>query len=412
MTHKKNILLFLMILVMPLLLNADLLKQLDARRFEAWTIEYEPYRLLVENAVIEYASITGDDIPEIYPGDILIAIRSKSRKNQVYQLRYGSHVSGFNVIESEMVNWVLGSTLMMTIAEKDQYYHLDTTAPFQDTQIKPELDYLNKELFWTNSSLLIGLSRSIYRLSNSSGLLFEWGNELMGLPHADAGTMRIGVATPVFKLGMQMPSLIDIGIRPGAEDWERLNGGIGGFGAFNYSNFYGELNFLTNTADVLSSDPSINKTTDSLISYMDVSGLAYVNFGAPMKKMKGAFQIKPGFAFYRIANRKIVDVDGEKRLIYRNKNRENEHFNNANEVGFGFFLRMDYSSALAHNIYPKFLFSMQLNSATSFLSKFTLNINESIALPITFVYYLDGENKDYFPRFATHFGIQFRLDKF
>ncbi|MBT3750393.1 MAG: hypothetical protein HOG34_15530, partial [Bacteroidetes bacterium] len=119
---------------------------LDSRRYQAWTIEHEPYRLLVENAIDEYIALTETGIVAVMPGDIIIAIRSKTARNELFQLRYGQTAQGFTVIEGEEIKWILGRTLLLTIFEKDKYYHLDSTIPFSKKAVQPELDYLSTEI--------------------------------------------------------------------------------------------------------------------------------------------------------------------------------------------------------------------------------------------------------------------------
>jgi len=121
---------------------------LDPRRFEAWTVEYEPFRLLIENAVEEYITLNDSDLPPIAASDNVIAVRSKSGQKQLYQIRYGTVSEGYTVIDNMEVKWVLGATLAKTISEKETYYHLETQEPYETTKHRPEIDYLEVESFW------------------------------------------------------------------------------------------------------------------------------------------------------------------------------------------------------------------------------------------------------------------------
>ncbi len=377
---------------------------LDSRRYEAWTVEYEPYRLLIENAIDEYIALTSDAIGHVLPGDMIIAIRSKTGKQEIFQIRYGTPADGFKIIEGRQVGWVLGKTLMLTIYEKEKYYHLDSSIPFEQQAIQPELDYLATELFWPRADLIIALSRSIYRFGNVGGILFEWGNELLGRPYGDAGYMRLGMATPVFKLGLQMPSIINFS--NGYIDTDNsaliLNGGWGGFGAFNFSNLYGEFSFLSNTG-AMDFDQSIDISGRDFINYSDVSGLMYLALGFPTGG-SGAFQIKPGFTFERIAHRALVNGVLQERRI----DRSGTPFTYPESFFFGFYLRADYVSQLTSGNFPRLLGTVQIAGGTSVLVKMVYNINSVIGIPLTVTHYLSEQ--DWQPRNSILVGIRFRFD--
>ena len=366
--------------------NATPKLNLDPRRYQAWTIEHEPYRLLVENAIDQYIALTETNLEPVMPGDIIIAIRSKTARNELFQLRYGQSAQGFTIIEGEEIKWILGRTLLETIFEKDKYYQLDSSIPFSKKAIQPELDYLATELFWTKTDMMISMSRAIYRFGNTGGILYEWGNELAGRPYGEAGYMRLGITTPVFKIGLQIPSLVSMtnGYQILGQENYKLNGGMGGFGAFSYSNLYGELAFMNNTGD-MSQDPSLTVTGDEFINYIDFYGLIYLNLGVTTSRfLGGAFQMKPGFTFQRVAHRKMVQGVVESRKY----GRDGIPFTKDGTFSYGFFLRADYVSKLIDNQFPRLHITGQISGTTSFLAQVTVNPTQSIGIPITYVYYL------------------------
>lgn len=378
---------------------------LDSRRYDAWSIEYEPYRLLIENAFEEYRALTGDDIPRIMPADMIITIRSKTGKQEIFQIRYGTPANGFTIIEGQKVNWILGATLVKTIYDKDNYYNLDTSIPFTQAAIQPELDYLQSALFWPRVDLLISLSQSIYRFGNYGGVFFEWGNEQVGRPYGEAGYMRLGIGTPVFKIGLQMPSIINVpnGYAFADSAYNILNGGWGGFGAFNFSNLYGEFSFLSNNGS-MSFDPTVNITGVDFINYSDLSGLLFLNLGFPLGKGGGAFQIKPGVAFERIAHRKIVGEELRSRLIDRAGN----PYSFDETYYFGFYLRADYVTNITTEGVPKLYSGIQIAGGTSVVLKVMYNINTVIGIPVLFTYYMSEE--DWQPQQSIRIGVRFRFD--
>ncbi len=359
---------------------------LDSRRYQAWTIEHEPYRLLVENAIDQYIALTETNLEPVMPGDIIIAIRSKTARNELFQLRYGQAAQGFTIIEGEEIKWILGRTLLQTIFEKDKYYQLDSAIPFSKKAIQPELDYLATELFWTKTDMMISLNRAIYRFGNTGGILYEWGNELAGRPYGEAGYMRLGITTPVFKIGVQIPSLVSMtnGYQISGKDNYKLNGGMGGFGAFSYSNLYGELAFMNNTGD-MSQDASLAITGEEFINYIDFYGLIYLNLGVTTSRfLGGAFQMKPGFTFQRVAHRQML----QGLVVSRKYGRDGIPFTNDGTFSYGFFLRADYVSKLINNQFPRIHITGQISGTTSFLAQVTVNPTQSIGIPITYVYYL------------------------
>ena len=388
---------------------------LDPRRFDAWTVEYEPFRLLIENAVEEYITLNESDLPPIASTDNVIAVRSKSGQRQLYQIRYGTVSDGYSVIDNMEVKWVLGKTLAQTISEKETYYHLDTQEPYETTKHRPEIDYLEVESFWTHTDLQIGTDRLVYLFGKSGGITVEWGNELFGRPYGEAGFARFGVITPIFKLGIQVPSpSIPLGFRAGAEDDDYLTGGIGGFGAFKYKVLYGEL-FFQSIEPALASGNYIN-------SY-DLGGLMNLSFNTTLSGIKmgkndlfaGALQIRLGAVIARVDHSQIVND----RVIFQNLKRSydiavgdtTEAFTNGEAASLdesGLFFRVDYASPLIEKRYPKHEAAFQV-SGPSIMTKYTYNVNHSLGIPLTVLVYT--KDNEWSPSAAILVGFKLRLDQ-
>ncbi len=386
---------------------------LDARRFEAWTVEYQPYRLLIENAVSEYITLTKADIPPISPSDLVIAIRPKGDKKKLYQLRYGTPAEGFTIIPKQKIPWVLGATLSRTIAEREKYYNLDSRLPFETQAHRPEIDYILNESFWTQSDFLIGLDKMVYRFGSGGGLLVEWGNELIGRPYAEAGFARLGMVTPVFKLGVQVPTVsITNGYRATKDNqtWRKLSGGIGGFGAFQFQNLYGEMFFQTMDAAFAPDSRYIN--------YLDLGGLLSLSFNTALSGVEvgsyrlfaGGLQIKVGAVVGRVAHRQLLNG----KVVFQDIKRdtvglpeEDKTYGGSDSIeDSGIFFRLDYASTLIDRLYPRHQLSVQL-AGPSFLMKYTYAFNPNFALPITIVTYT--KDNEWTPSFAVFVGAQFRL---
>ena len=388
---------------------------LDPRRFDAWTVEYEPFRLLIENAVEEYITLNDTDLPPIASTDNVIAVRSKSGQRQLYQIRYGTVSDGYNVIDNMEVKWVLGATLAQTISEKETYYHLDTQEPYETTKHRPEIDYLEVESFWTHTDLQIGTDRLVYLFGKSGGVTVEWGNELFGRPYGEAGYARFGVITPIFKLGIQVPSpSIPLGFRAGAEDDDYLTGGIGGFGAFKYKVLYGELFFQSIEASLASG---------SFVNSYDLGGLMNLNFNTTLSGIKmgnsnlfaGAMQIRLGAVIARVDHSQIVND----RVFFQNLKRTydaaagdtTEEFTNGDAASLeesGLFFRVDYASPLIEKRYPKHEAAFQV-SGPSIMAKYTYNVNHGLGIPLTLVAYT--KDNEWSPSAAILVGFKLRLDQ-
>ena len=384
---------------------------LDPRRFEAWTVEYEPFRLLIENAIEEYITLNDTDMKPVASTDKLIAVRSKSGQRQLYQIRYGTVSDGFTVIDNMEVKWVLGATLAKTISEKEKYYHLETQEPFETTEHQPEVDYLEVESFWTHTDLQIGADRLVYLFGKSGGLTVEWGNELFGRPYGEAGFARFGVITPIFKLGVQLPTpSIPLGYRLGdAED--KLTGGIGAFGAFKYKVMYGELFFQ-------SLEPAF--VSGSHINSFDLGVLLNLSFNSTLKGIKlgsyrfmaGALQIRLGGLVARVDHSQIVNNT----ISFQNHSRawdpaepDLNTFNDAASTeDSGLFFRADYVSPMVNKRFPRHEAVFQV-AGPSIMTKYTYNINHGLAIPFTVLVYTS--DNEWTPDAAFLLGFKLRLDQ-
>ena len=387
---------------------------LDPRRFDAWTVEYEPFRLLIENAVEEYITLNDTELEPIASTDMVIAVRSKSGQRQLYQIRYGTPSDGFSVIDNMEVKWVLGATLAQTISEKEKYYHLDTQEPFETTEHQPEIDYLEVESFWTHTDLQIGADRLVYLFGKTGGLTVEWGNELFGRPYGEAGFARFGVITPIFKLGVQVPApAIALGYR-GGDAKNVLTGGLGGFGAFKYKVLYGELFFQSLEASMASG---------SFINSLDLGALMNLSFNTALPGIKmganrfmaGAIHIRLGAVIARVDH---FQVFGD-RLIFQNYLRsygvnpadttaEFTYDGKASLDDTGLFFRIDYASPLIEKTFPRHEAVFQV-SGPSIMTKYTYNLSHGLAIPVTLLFYTS--DNEWTPDLAILLGFKLRLDQ-
>ncbi len=384
---------------------------LDQRRFEAWTVEYEPFRLLIETAVEEYITLNDTELPPIAATDMLIAVRSRSGQRQLYQIRYGTQADGFHVITHQQVRWILGATLAKTVADREKYYHLETSIPFETKEHQPGIDYLDIETFWTHTDLLISPDRLVYLFSKNSGLTVELGNELLGRPYGTAGFGRFGVITPTFKMGVQVPlPYFPNGYVPFPDKYTKpLDGGLGAFGAFRYQVLYGELFFQT-------MEGGLNQNKN--INYIDLGALLNLSFSTPIPGLKigskrfmaGAMMIRLGGVIQRVDHQRYVDGD----YRFQHNTREAPNWDEAEYDGgtveddSGVFFRVDYASPLIDRAFPRHEGVVQV-SGKSTLFKYTYNVNKSFALPLSILLY--GADNEWTPSAAILVSAKLKLNQ-
>lgn len=407
--------LLLLVMVSGLIAQPPAPTVLDPRRYDAWTIEYEPYRLLVENALEEFIALNDTDLPPISISDMVIGVRSKSGPRNLYQIRYGTQAEGFQVIHNQEAVYILGATLSSTISQKEQYYHQDTQIPFQNYQHNPTVDYLNVASFWTHTDLELGMDRLIYLFGKTGGLAVEMGNELTGRPYATAGYSRFGVITPMFKMGIQIP----IGFYPtgyvpfDTPKYDKpLLGGLGAYGAFRYKVVYGELFYQTMEGG-FETGPSIN--------YVDLGGLLNLSFTTPVPGidmgertlLEGAIMIRLGAIIQRVdhvkynASEERYQFQSKPRELLRDPGSDIPHYSGATyEDDSGVFVRLDYMSTLVDKTYPKHEAVLQY-AGSSLLVKYTHNFNRTFSLPVTYVTYMS--DNEWTPTMALLVGVKVRL---
>lgn len=405
----------LCLIVLTLLLSVTAMGQpsapqvLDPRRFEAWTVEYEPFRLLIETAIEEYITLNETGLPPVAATDLLVAVRSRGGQRQLYQIRYGTLAEGFHIIHNQEVRWVLGGTLAATIAQKERYYHLDSSLPFESTQHQPEIDYLNVASFWTHTDLELGLDRLVYLFGKNGGITAELGNELTGRPYGLGGYGRFGVITPTFKLGLQLPlPNIPNGFIPYPTHAQPLVGGVGAFGAFHYQALYGELFFQ-------SQEGGFNE--GNFLNYVDLGAVLNLNFSTPISGidfgrrtfLTGAVMIRLGAVIQRVEHARFNNGD----YLFQPNTREDpadpEEYTGATvSDDSGVLFRVDYASPLIGNIYPQHELTLQV-AARSYMAKYTYNVSKAFSIPVTVLAY--GARNEWTPYAALLVGASLKLNQ-
>ena len=105
---------------------------LDKRKFVAWTVDHQPYHILMEDAIQNYMSLkytNGGDgdaiedggdtsIREMAPTDQIIIVQQKGNSEEIYEIWYGNGLD-FSVIDREKVDWVFSQDIQKVLIAKE-----------------------------------------------------------------------------------------------------------------------------------------------------------------------------------------------------------------------------------------------------------------------------------------------------
>ena len=199
---------------------------LDKRKFIAWTVDHQPYHIILEDAIKNYMSLKysgankqdkiedGQDshIKEMTATDQIIIVQKKDDDSQIHELWYGNGLD-FTIIDREKIDWVLSQDIQKVLIEKDGYLTSDSETVFH----KNEKDRLMAGYGSAFSVRHVNNFRmSLNSLSIRSNLLqyssnMRAGNDLIGLPGKLAGASEFGVATQRSEFGLRVPISFDFG---------------------------------------------------------------------------------------------------------------------------------------------------------------------------------------------------------
>lgn len=301
---------------------------------EAWTIEYLPYKILVQDAITKFRSSSDEyekAIDKIEPGDRIILVRSQLEKDLIYQMWYGGGNS-FTVITSEMVDWIFGATLQTELLDRDSYFNIGTTEVFETDEPNKTYDYLLNKHTWCNDNIDISLSAwklKIDKLGHESRVIVRWGNTGIGMPNAQMGVLSAGLFTKNYEIGFHipspLPSFTEIVLEENP-DYQGLQGGIGGYGRFNYEDYGAEVGFSALPVKNTIFTDSYN--TGDLVHLMDYYTIAYTNFSVPERVLKpkyGSVIFRAGAAVYRTMHYEIENKcpnSGQDSLVVSSRGNE------------------------------------------------------------------------------------------
>ena len=192
-------------------------KTLDKRKFIAWTVDHQPYHILMEDAIQDYIDLknlnvesngdgiaegSSDIIRELQPTDQIILVQKKDNSDEIHEIWYGNGLD-YTIIDREKVDWVFSQDIQTVLMTRDQYLTNDSETVFHESESERLIaGYGSQFSVWHSSNFKLSLSS----LSMRSNLLqyagnMRAGNELIGLPGLLGGSSELGVATQRSEFG-------------------------------------------------------------------------------------------------------------------------------------------------------------------------------------------------------------------
>ena len=199
---------------------------LDKRKFVAWTVDHQPYHILMEDAIQNYMSLkytNGGDgdaiedggdtsIREMSPTDQIIIVQQKGSSEEIYEIWYGNGLD-FSVIDREKVDWVFSQDIQKVLIAKEEYLTSDSETVFHENESERLMaGYGSTFAVWHANNFKMSLSSFSMRsnlIQYSSNM--RVGNSLIGLPGLLAGSSELGVATQRSEFGVRVPFAFDFG---------------------------------------------------------------------------------------------------------------------------------------------------------------------------------------------------------
>ncbi|GIR41867.1 MAG: hypothetical protein CM15mP52_0970 [Candidatus Neomarinimicrobiota bacterium] len=312
---------------------------LDKRKFVAWTVDHQPYHILMEDAIQNYMSLkytNGGDgdaiedggdtsIREMAPTDQIIIVQQKGNSEEIYEIWYGNGLD-FSVIDREKVDWVFSQDIQKVLIAKEEYLTSDSETVFHENESERLMaGYGSTFAVWHANNFKMSLSSFSMRsnlIQYSSNM--RVGNSLIGLPGLLAGSSELGVATQRSEFGVRVPFAFDFGT--GSYDNVDVVSSdyLGLFARGNIDNFFGtrtSLHSLIGFSFYPPSSGAMLNSLDSLSSYtvadeqeildkteniniLDSYALAATTVEVPVKLPSvGRITAAPGFHYLKIAHR-------------------------------------------------------------------------------------------------------------
>lgn len=310
---------------------------LDKRKFVAWTVDHQPYHILMEDAIQNYMSLkytNGGDgdaiedggdtsIREMAPTDQIIIVQQKGNSEEIHEIWYGNGLD-FSVIDREKVDWVFSQDIQKVLIAKEEYLTSDSETVFHENESERLMaGYGSTFAVWHANNFKMSLSSFSMRsnlIQYSSNM--RVGNSLIGLPGLLAGSSELGVATQRSEFGVRVPFAFDFGTGS-YDDVDVVSSDyLGLFARGNIDNLFGTRTSLhgligfsfypPSSGEMLYSLDSLSSFADAQeildktenINILDSYALAATTVEVPVKLPSvGRITAAPGFHYLKIAHR-------------------------------------------------------------------------------------------------------------
>ena len=310
---------------------------LDKRKFVAWTVDHQPYHILMEDAIQNYMSLkytNGGDgdaiedggdtsIREMAPTDQIIIVQQKGNSEEIYEIWYGNGLD-FSVIDREKVDWVFSQDIQKVLIAKEEYLTSDSETVFHENESERLMaGYGSTFAVWHANNFKMSLSSFSMRsnlIQYSSNM--RVGNSLIGLPGLLAGSSELGVATQRSEFGVRVPFAFDFGTGSYENVDVVSSDYLGLFARGNIDNLFGTRTSLhgligfsfypPSSGEMLYSLDSLSSFADAQeildktenINILDSYALAATTVEVPVKLPSvGRITAAPGFHYLKIAHR-------------------------------------------------------------------------------------------------------------
>ena len=436
---------------------------LDKRKFVSWTVDHQPYHILMEDAIQNYMALKytnagdgealedGEDtsIREMSPSDQVIIVQEKGNSDEIHEIWYGNGLD-FSIIDREKVDWVFSQDIQQVLVAKDEYLTSESETVFHESESERLMaGYGSTFSVWHANNFKMSLSSFSMRsnlIQYASNM--RVGNSLIGLPGLLAGSSELGVATQRSEFGFRVPFAFDFG--SGSYDGVDVASSdyLGLYARGNIDNLFGTRTSLHGLIGFTFYPPSTGEKLESLsdlineedtenINILDSYALAATTVEVPVKLPSvGRITAAPGFHYLKMAHR-LKDtsqdaIDSNKvlydRTFYLESDGTEKTFTDGNSFTrlSSFYIRFDVIGTIGEK--PQFIerlsfmdfiqvskvpfyeFSFQFISELNMIYRVNLNITDDIGLSVSGLSKNSELKGNWMPESKFWFGLNYRAN--
>ena len=348
----KKYTIFIYLILFGASLDAKDNEILDPRMYNVWTIEELALKMMIQEEINYYVNANPEDsMKQINYGDKIIIIESKKNLYNIYQLRYGNS-GNYQSIDGKKIKWVLPEKLISTITDEEKFYYYNSDDSYiRDIENSLEKEFFSNQFHWTNTDIHVSIAnkkpffdRFIYPISPANALSIKVGDELLGYPGDSKGMMNLGLLSPNYELGIQLPTLGVPGdntahfILEEGNDNPYLQGGIGGYGKVLLNQLQVQLTFADMGENKLTRD---NVKDSIFVDYLSLSvfgGYEFILNKKPLLKL-GYLKAMFGFGYYEISHKSLNPDD---QFVDRLQSKTGEILDGPTTSFAGMMIRADF----------------------------------------------------------------------